>query len=164
MTAINQIKSEEEYNRILKRIEVIFDAKPGTQEGDELESLVKLVEKYEDKNYFINSPGIKASIKFRMEQLGFDTTDLVSSKEMIIHPGETLKEAMEDRNISAEELSQRTGFSSSYIKDVLNCKETISVDFARKLEGALNIDADFWMKLNEDYNDELKAFEESHPA
>ena len=164
MTAINQIKSEEEYNRILKRIEVIFDAKPGTQEGDELESLVKLVEKYEDKNYFINSPGIKASIKFRMEQLGFDTTDLVSSKEMIIHPGETLKEAMEDRNISAEELAQCTGFSSTYIKDVLNCKETISADFARKLEDTLNIDADFWMKLNEDYNDELKAFEESHLA
>ena len=89
---------------------------------------------------------------------------IISSKEMIIHPGETLKEAMEDRNISENELSQRTGFSSSYIKDVLNCKENISDEFAIKLEEALNIDSDFWMKLNEDYNDELKAFEESHPA
>ena len=63
MTEIKQIKSEEEYNSILIRIEVIFDAKPGTPEGDELESLVKLVEKYEDKNYFINSPGTKSSLK-----------------------------------------------------------------------------------------------------
>lgn len=86
------------------------------------------------------------------------------SREMIIHPGETLKEALEDRNISAEELSQRTGFSSSYINDVLNYKENISAEFARKLEDTINIDADFWMKLNEDYNDELKAFEESHLA
>ena len=93
-----------------------------------------------------------------------DNKEKGMSREMIIHPGETLKEAMEDRNISANELSQRTGFSSSYIKDVLNCKETISADFARKLEDTLNIDADFWMKLNEDYNDELKAFEESHLA
>ena len=80
---------------------------------------------------------------------------------MIIHPGETLKEAMEDRNISAEELAQYTGFSSAYIKDVLNCKENISDEFARKLEDTLNIDADFWMKLNELYDKELKAFEES---
>ena len=68
---------------------------------------------------------------------------------------------MEDRNISAESLAQSTGFTQDYINAVLNCKENISADFARKLEDKLNIDTDFWMKLNELYNDELEESNES---
>ena len=55
MLDIKQIESEEEYRRILKRIEVIFDAKPGTPEGVELEYLVKQVEEYEEVHYPIKS-------------------------------------------------------------------------------------------------------------
>lgn len=87
-----------------------------------------------------------------------------TTREMIIHPGETLKEVMEDRNITVEELAKSTGFTQTYINAVLNSEENISNDFARELENTLNIDADFWMKLNELYNDELKIFEESHSA
>ncbi len=85
-----------------------------------------------------------------------------TSHEMIIHPGETLKEVMKDRNKSVEDLAQSTGFTQTYISDVLNSKENFSNDFARQLENSLNIDADFWMKLNELYTDELKIYEESH--
>ena len=161
MTDIKVIKSEEEYEQILKRIEDIFDSKPNTPEGDELEYLVGLVEKYEDENYPIDKPSPKAAIRFRMEQWGLNAKRLIPSNDMIIHPGETLKEVMEDRNISAKSLAQSTGFTQNYISAVLNCKENISAEFARKLEETLNIDTDFWMKLQELYNDELKAFEES---
>lgn len=34
---LKPIKSEEDYNRALKRLEQIFDAKQNTKEGDELE-------------------------------------------------------------------------------------------------------------------------------
>ncbi len=37
----------------LKRIEAIFDAKPGTPEGDELEQLASFVEAYEEEHYSI---------------------------------------------------------------------------------------------------------------
>ena len=161
MTDIKEIKTEEEYEQILKRIEEIFDSKPNTPEGDELEYLVALVEKYEDENFPIDKPSPKAAIRFRMEQWGFNAKRLIPSNDMIIHPGETLKEVMEDRNISTESLAQSTGFTQDYINAVLNCKENISAEFARKLEDALNIDTDFWIKLNELYNDELKAFKES---
>ena len=87
-----------------------------------------------------------------------------TSREMIIHPGETLKEVMEDRNISVKELAKSTGFTQAYINAVLGGEENITNDFARKLENTLNINADFWMKLNELYNDELKIYEESHLA
>ena len=161
MTDIKVIKTEEEYEQILKRIEEIFDSKPNTPEGDELEYLVGLVEKYEDENFPIDKPSPKAAIRFRMEQWGLNAKRLIPSNDMIIHPGETLKEVMEDRNISAESLAQSTDFSQNYINAVLNCKENISADFARKLEKTLNIDTDFWMKLQELYDDELKTFEES---
>ena len=159
MTDIKVIKTEEEYEQILKRIEEIFDSKPNTPEG---ECLVGLVEKYEDENFPIDKPSPKAAIRFRMEQWGLNAKRLIPSNDMIIHPGETLKEVMEDRNISTESLAQSTGFTQDYINAVLNCKENISAEFARKLEETLNIDTDFWMKLNELYDDELKAFEESH--
>lgn len=49
MQKIKQIKTEEEYEQILKRIKEIFDSKPETPEGNELDYLVGLVEKYEDE-------------------------------------------------------------------------------------------------------------------
>lgn len=47
----SEIPSENEYKMVLKRIETIFDAEPGTPEGDELEKLVTWVEAYEEEHY-----------------------------------------------------------------------------------------------------------------
>jgi HTH-type transcriptional regulator/antitoxin HigA len=41
------IKTEEEYNQALKRLAVMFDAEPGTAEGDELDLLSILIDNYE---------------------------------------------------------------------------------------------------------------------
>lgn len=43
--------SENEYRMALERIEAIFDAEPGTPEGDELEQLASFVEEYEEEHY-----------------------------------------------------------------------------------------------------------------
>lgn len=43
--------SESDYRMALKRIETIFNAKPGTPEGDELELLAYFVEAYEKEHY-----------------------------------------------------------------------------------------------------------------
>lgn len=45
------VTSEQEYKRALKCIETLFDAEPGTPEGNELEMLVSLVEAYEDLHH-----------------------------------------------------------------------------------------------------------------
>ena len=47
MMMIKPIKDEKDYQDALKRVEVIFDSKKGTAEGDELEILGTLIEKYE---------------------------------------------------------------------------------------------------------------------
>lgn len=73
---LKPIKNEQDYFQALERLEIIFDAKPGTKEGDELEILGILLEKYEDEHYSIDLPDPIEAIKFRMEQLNFSQNDL----------------------------------------------------------------------------------------
>ena len=71
------IKTEAEYQATLARIEKIFDAKPGTAKGDELELLLLLVETYEEKTCPIDAPDPIAALRFRMEQDGLKPKDLI---------------------------------------------------------------------------------------
>jgi HTH-type transcriptional regulator / antitoxin HigA len=71
------IKTEAEYKATLARIDKIFDAKPGTARGDELELLFLLVEKYEESEFPIALPDPVAAIRFRMEQGQLKPKDLV---------------------------------------------------------------------------------------
>lgn len=71
------IKTEAEHQSALARIERIFDAKPGTAKGDELELLLLLVDCYEDQAYPIDPPDPIAALRFRMEQQGLKPKDLI---------------------------------------------------------------------------------------
>ncbi|WP_121356896.1 helix-turn-helix domain-containing protein [Flavisolibacter nicotianae] len=73
---IKPIKTKKDYQAAMNRLEVIFDAKPGTPEGDELEVLGILIDKYEQEHYPIGYPDPIEAIKFRMEQLGYSQSDL----------------------------------------------------------------------------------------
>ncbi len=67
---IKPIRNEDDYQNALMRLEEIFDAKRGTDEGDELEILSILIDNYEDEQFHIEMPDPIEAIKFRMEQLG----------------------------------------------------------------------------------------------
>ena len=73
---IKVIKTEEDYEAALKRLEQIFHAQENTPEGDEAELLTVLIEKYEDEHYPIDDPDPIEAIKFRMEQMGMTRRDL----------------------------------------------------------------------------------------
>jgi len=73
---IKPIKTENDYADALNRLELIFDSKKGSAEGDELEILGILIEKYEDEHFPIGFPDPIEAIKFRMEQMGYNQTDL----------------------------------------------------------------------------------------
>lgn len=75
---IKPIKTEQDYQQALGRLEEIFDAKPGSTEGDELEILSILIEKYEDSEFPIGLPDPIEAIKFRMDQLGLKQKDLAA--------------------------------------------------------------------------------------
>ena len=73
---IKPIKNRKDYQQSLDRLEIIFDAKEGSSEGDELELLGILIEKYEGAQFPIDFPDPVEAIKFRMEQMGYNQSDL----------------------------------------------------------------------------------------
>jgi len=107
---IQPIKTEKDYQKALKRLEQIFDAKIGTKEGDELEILSILIEKYEDIHFPIDLPDPIEAIKFRMEQMGLKQNDLVEA----------------------------IGFKSR-VSEILNRKRKLSLEMIRKLSEFLSI-------------------------
>lgn len=82
------------------------------------------------------------------------------SPDLIIHPGETLKEMLEDKEMSQRELAIRTSVTEPYISNIVKGKKPISVSFAKKLEYALGVDASFWINLQSNYEKELADYEE----
>lgn len=70
------IKTEEDYDAALTRIDALFDAVPGSKDFDEVELLMALVAMYEEKHFKIDAPDPIEAIKFRMEQMNMKRTDL----------------------------------------------------------------------------------------
>ncbi len=110
---IKPIKNENDYQEALRRLELIFDAKRGTIEGDELEILSILIDRYENEHFPIGMPDPIEAIKFRMEQMGMKQKDL----------------------------AEALGFKSR-VSEILNKKRKLTLDMIRKLSTTLNIPTD----------------------
>jgi HTH-type transcriptional regulator / antitoxin HigA len=104
------IKTEKEYQKALKRLEFIFDAKKNSKDGDELELLSLLIDNYEKDKYPIDLPDPIEAIKFRMEQLGYKQKDL------------------------AEVMGLK-----SRVSEILNRKRKLTLEMIRKLNEVLGI-------------------------
>jgi HTH-type transcriptional regulator / antitoxin HigA len=83
-----------------------------------------------------------------------------TSPDLLIHPGETISEILEDRGISQKELAIRTGFTEKHISTVVNGKKSISAKLALSLENALDIPSSFWKNLQINYDLEVESFNE----
>src|SRR5690606_36727481 len=73
---ITPIGNEKDYQNARNRLEEIFDVKKGTEQGDELEILSILIDRYENENFPIGMPDPIEALKFRMEQMGMKQKDL----------------------------------------------------------------------------------------
>jgi HTH-type transcriptional regulator/antitoxin HigA len=73
---IQPIRTDEEYRAALKEAERLWDAEPGSVEGDYVEVLATLLEAYETKHHPIPAPDPIAAIEFMMEQKRLTRRDL----------------------------------------------------------------------------------------
>ncbi len=83
---IKLIKTEVDYQKALKRLEEIFDAKIGTLESDEADILGLMIDEYEKKNYHIDAPDPIEAIKIRMEEMQLrqvDLADVIGGKNRV---------------------------------------------------------------------------------
>ena len=76
---MHPIRTEIDYDKALERIDALMDLDPklGTPASDELEILVLLVEKYEEKHWKIDTPDPIEAIKYRMQEMGLKQKDLI---------------------------------------------------------------------------------------
>ena len=74
---IKPIRTERDYERALREVERLMDAKPGTAEDDRLDVLATLVDAYETKHFPMDPPDPIEAIRFRLEQQGLDPSALV---------------------------------------------------------------------------------------
>jgi len=107
---IKPIKSNADYQKALKRLEVIFDAAVGTEESDEADLLGLMIDDYEKKNYPIEAPDPIEAIKIRMEEMQLKQIDLVN------------------------EIGGK-----SRVSEILNRKRKLTVEMIRKLTTRLNL-------------------------
>jgi HTH-type transcriptional regulator/antitoxin HigA len=110
---LSPIKTKKDYQNALLRLERIFDAKPGSSEGDELEILGILIDTYEKIHYPIEFPDPIEAIKFRMEQLGYNQSDLATVVGL-----------------------------KSRASEILNKKRKLTLEMIRNLHDTLNIPTD----------------------
>ena len=114
---IKIIKTEAEYEAAMQRLEIIFDSKMNTPEGDELELLSLLIDNYEKEHFPIDLPDPIETIKYRMEQLGYKQKDL------------------------AEIIGLK-----SRVSEILNKKRKLTLEMVRKIHSAMNIPTDMLVK------------------
>lgn len=76
--------------------------------------------------------------------------------DLVIHPGKTLEELLESRNMTTKELSIKSGFLKKYINDVIDGTLPISYEFAVSLGEIFKSDYKTWLKLQFDYDEKIK--------
>jgi len=72
-----------------------------------------------------------------------------------VPPGETLAEALQEREMSQSELARRMDRPVKTINEIVNGKAAITADTAIQLERALGISATFWNALEAQYRERL---------
>ena len=107
---IKLIKTDTDYQKALKRLEEIFDAKIGTPESDEADILGLMVDEYENKHFPIEAPDPIEAIKIRMEDLNLKQSDLA--------------EALGGKN---------------RVSEILNRKRRLTLEMIRNLAKKLNL-------------------------
>ncbi len=110
---IKPIKTKRDYVAALKEIERLFDAKPGTADGDRLEVLTALISVYEEKHHAVPLP----------------------------NPIDAIQYYMESRGLTRRDLEKYLG-SRARVSEVLNRKRAITMEMVRNLHRGLGIPAE----------------------
>jgi HTH-type transcriptional regulator/antitoxin HigA len=110
---IRPIRTKGDHRAALKEIEHLMDARRGTPEGDRLEVLTILVERYEEQEEPIEPP----------------------------NPIDALRYHMESRGLTRRNLEDFIG-SRARVAEVLNRRRPLTIDMIRRLHEGLGISAD----------------------
>lgn len=110
------LRTEDEYQKAIKRTLAIFHVKEGTKEADELALLLLLVKDYEDKH--VHLP--------------------------IVNPLEVIKLKMVERGIKAKDLEPIIG-TKGHVSSVLSGRREITLKMAQGLKDYFQLPAEIFL-------------------
>ncbi|HYW11433.1 MAG TPA: helix-turn-helix domain-containing protein [Longimicrobium sp.] len=110
---IRPINNEADYRAALALADALFDAEPGTQDGDHLDVLITLIEAYEDRHWPIDAPDPIGAIRVRMAE----------------------------KNLRARDLEEMIG-SRGRVSEILTRKRPLTLPMIRRLSKGLGIPAE----------------------
>jgi HTH-type transcriptional regulator/antitoxin HigA len=110
---IRPIRTKADHREALKAIEKLMGARPGSSDGDRLDVLTTLVERYEEQVDVIEPPD----------------------------PIEALRYHMESRGLTRRDLEPFIG-SRARVAEVLNRRRALTIDMIRRLHEGLGISAE----------------------
>ncbi len=77
----------------------------------------------------------------------------------VFHPSEIIKDEMEAGGIKQTELVKESGFKKSFISLLLKGERNINIPIALALEKLLKISAEFWIRLQKQYEMDKELIE-----
>lgn len=69
----------------------------------------------------------------------------------VFHPSEIIKDEMEAQNVRQVDFVNESGFKKSFVSLLLKGERSINIPFAITLEKVLGIPAEFWIRLQKNY-------------
>jgi len=80
---------------------------------------------------------------------------LKSRSTIATPPGVTIKEQLEDRDMTQKDFAIRMGLSEKHVSELINGKVQLTTEMARRLELVLGMSAQFWCNLESIYREKL---------
>ena len=75
---------------------------------------------------------------------------------MNIGPGNIINRFMQERQWTNMDLSKQTGLPLEEVKRLLSNKESVTIEIAKRLSMVFGNSCDFWLNLQENYNNFYK--------
>jgi antitoxin HigA-1 len=72
--------------------------------------------------------------------------------DVLLHPGEVLEMELIARGLTKSKFAMDIKMYPSHMSDILKGKRNITEEIALKIESKLGISAEFWMRLQVEYN------------
>jgi antitoxin HigA-1 len=82
--------------------------------------------------------------------VGSDGNELKTN--VLLHPGEVLEMELLARGLTKSKFAMDIKMYPSHMSDILKGKKNITEDIALRIESILGISAEFWMRLQVEYN------------
>ena len=84
--------------------------------------------------------------------------------DVLLHPGEVLEMELIARGLTKSKFAMDIKMYPSHMSDILKGKRNMSEDIALKIENVLGISAEFWMRLQVEYNISVLRAKMQHAA